>query len=92
MVDRLLNLYDKMLTEKMTQQRIINKTLDLLLEFAEKTAPNKENALRLVKYAMEDYESEGCIILKEYRDRYSALNKLRHQLKKFDYITENGSD
>lgn len=84
--DRLLNLYDKMLSEKMSKQRIINKTLEILLDFAEKTAINSEPAIRMVKYAMEDYESEGCMILQKYRDRYDKL-KLN-----FEYITENGSD
>jgi len=87
--DRLNRLSGKMLTEKITKQRIINSTLELLLEFAEKTAPNKEDVVKMIEYAIEDYEKEGCIILKEYRDRYDNLKK---QLNKFEYMTENGSD
>lgn len=81
---------DKMLKEKMTKQKIINSSLELLLNFAEDTVANAEEEVKSVGYTIEDYESEGCIVPPEYRERYANLRK---QLNiPLEYMDERNSD
>ena len=83
-------LYDKVFDLKMSKQKILNQTLELILGFAEKQTERTIDTIKLVGYTLKDYESEGLIILEKYKERYSSL---KEQLKSpLEYMDEGNSD
>ncbi len=83
-------LYDKVFDLKMSRQKILNKTLELILGFAEKQTEGTIDTIKLVEYTFKDYESEGLIILEKYKKRH---NSLKEQLNSpIEYINERNSD
>ena len=58
---------------KMSRQKILNQSLELLLEHAEKQMERTSEAIKLARFTIEDYEGEGLIISKEYQKRYNEV-------------------
>jgi len=81
---------DKIFREKRKKQKIINSSLELLLNLAEDSVNNAREEVELVGFTLKDYESEGCTILKEYRDRYDNLRKQLNTSS--EYLDEKNSD
>lgn len=57
----------------MSRQKILNQSLERMLDYAEKQVERTGDAIKLARFTIEDYEGEGLIISKEYKERYNLI-------------------
>ena len=63
----------KLLEEKMDKQKLINGSLEILIKNTGHTIDEAKTSVNLLVDTIEDYESEGYIVLKNYKESCSVL-------------------